>query len=58
MGVFDKEFHGDIVDSYSAEDSEQVLCKLLISCDVCCAECHVAIEPKAREECYREDDYK
>ena len=29
MGVFDEEFHRDIVDSNGAEDSEQVFCKLL-----------------------------
>ena len=58
MGVFDKEFHGDIVDSNSTEDCQQVAGKLLITRYMRCAERHVAIEPKACKECYREDDNK
>ena len=56
MGVFDEEFHRDIVDSNGAEDSEQVFCKLLIPSYLCRAECHVAVKPKACKKCYREDN--
>ena len=58
MGVFDKEFHRDIVDNNCAENGEQIFCKLLIARDMRCTECHISIKPKACEECYRKDKHK
>ena len=55
--ILNKELHADIIDNYRAYNANCVAFKLLTSRLFCSLECYIAVEKKACEECYREDDY-